>query len=577
MTQRKVILDSMEYSLHSIIDSTYNGILAVDQNGYVTVCNAAAAKRLGITQEEALGCYIEDLIPDTKLPRVLKTGQSDMGKKLRFGGSILLANRTPILKEGKIIGAVAVFQDITDLQKIIDELTNVKELKTTLETVLNHAYDGIVVVNDKAVVTMANEAFADFLEMDPKEIVGRPISEVIGDTNLDRVLQSGTAEIGELQRLKGHEVVVMRIPIIKDGQIVGAVGKIMFKNIQELNALARRVNSLRTEVDYYRGELQRVIGGKYNFDNIIGQCRQIFQLKETARKVAKSNSTVLIRGESGTGKELIAHALHNESDRRYGPFIKVNCAAMPENLLESELFGYKEGAFTGAKKGGQVGKFELADKGTIFLDEVGDMSLNMQAKLLRVLQEKEVERLGDSSPKTIDVRVIAATNRNLEELISKEKFREDIYYRLNVISLHVPPLRERKADLPLLMEYFMEKFNREFGLSVRAFEPEVARLCESYNWPGNIRELENVMERAFNMVDGPIIQIKHLPVYLQKAKENRPEAIDGQSLQALADQFEKTVILDVLAKTGGNRTQTAKLLGLSRAALYNKLEKHGVT
>ncbi|MCL6611365.1 MAG: sigma 54-interacting transcriptional regulator, partial [Peptococcaceae bacterium] len=310
--------------------------------------------------------------------------------------------------------------------------------------------------------------------------------------------------------------------------------------------------------------------------NLIGSSPVMVKLKETVRRVAQGPSTVLIRGESGTGKELLAHAIHSGSPRRFGPFVKVNCAAVPENLLESELFGYREGAFTGARKGGKMGKFEQANGGTIFLDEIGDMPMSMQSKLLRVLQEKEIERLGENVPRPADVRVVAATNRPLEELISEGRFRQDLYYRLNVVSLVIPPLRERMEDIEELAMHFISKFNVEFGLDVRDMEKEVWNLFHSYHWPGNVRELENIIERAFNMVDGRHISLSHLPQYLQKISKGPRRTPVDRGLPALLDQVEKEAILETLASTGGNKMQAAKLLGISRAWLYKKMRQYNI-
>lgn len=297
-------------------------------------------------------------------------------------------------------------------------------------------------------------------------------------------------------------------------------------------------------------------------------------LVQTSLRVAKSGSTVLLRGESGTGKELFALLLHAQSSRREAPFIKVNCAAVPENLLESEMFGYDEGAFTGARKGGKIGKFELADGGTLFLDEIGDMEMSMQAKLLRVIQEREVERLGSNKSRKIDVRLVAATNRDLEEMIRNKQFREDLYYRLNVVTLPIPPLRERMDDLEDLIKTFIKKYNLQFGQSVTGIANEAKDVLMKHRWPGNIRELENIIERAFNMLEGTEIQLKHLPSYLQvlAGRDIRPY-VEG-SLETILNEVEKDALVIALENANGNKVQAAKSLGLSRAGLYKKLIKH---
>jgi transcriptional regulator with PAS, ATPase and Fis domain len=281
---------------------------------------------------------------------------------------------------------------------------------------------------------------------------------------------------------------------------------------------------------------------------------------------------VLITGESGTGKEVFANVIHEMSNRRDNNFIKINCAAIPENILESELFGYEDGAFTGARRGGKIGKFELADQGTIFLDEIGDMSFDMQAKLLRVLQEKEIERVGGNTVKKINVRIIAATNQNLQEKIKRGEFREDLYYRLNVIALELPPLRERVEDIPLLCEYFLKKYNDKFGIYIEKIDDEAMDCLKKYSWPGNIRELENAIERAYNLIDGNVIKLKHLPEKI--VSNNRPLCVG--SLNKTLNEIEKQRIIDALKASGGNKSKAAKMLGINRAGLYQKLKKHGI-
>ncbi|GAW94294.1 sigma-54 interaction domain-containing protein [Calderihabitans maritimus] len=573
---KEEIQKEIEAMGRDILNSIHNGVVAVDRRGIIVVFNKTLQRIFNCTEEYAVGKHIREIVPYTGLLKVLETGKSHIGRKFTIGGRIYLTNRTPIIRNGRIIGAVGVIQDITELQSVVDELQSVKDLKGTLETILDSAYDGLIVVNRDGMVTMVNGAFSTLLGTSPDQIVGRHVTEVMENTRMHIVAQTGRPEIGDLQRINGHDVVVMRIPIIKEGRTIGAVGKIMFKDVSELNALAKKINSLYSELAYYKDELKKYREAKYGLDNIVGNSEAIKRLKETTRKVAQSNSTVLIRGETGTGKELFAHALHMESCRRYAPFIKVNCAAIPENLLESELFGYAEGAFTGAKKGGQVGKFELANGGTIFLDEIGDMSLHLQAKLLRVLQEKEVERLGENKTRKIDVRVVAATNKNLEELIKKGKFRADLFYRLNVISLTIPPLRERMEDLEPLVYHFIGKYNHEFGVNVTGLAPACWNLFRNYHWPGNIRELANVIERAFNVVEGNTILVQDLPMYLQKYGRSGKVLVKQQTLQALLEQTEKAAIKEALSITKGNKAQAAKLLGISRAWLYQKIEKYHI-
>lgn len=559
----------------AILNSIHNAIIAIDHRGRIIVYNAACERVVGVPEEKALGRLVSEVIPYTGLLKVLKTGKAHIGRKFISGSSLYVVNRTPIVKDGLIVGAMGVLQDISELQSIAEELESVKELKGTLETLLESGNDGYLVINNEGTITMINKAFAELLQIAPEEAIGKHVTAVVSGTKLHLIPQTGKPQLGEVLRVNGRDTVVMRYPIVKNGRVIGAMSKIIFKDINELMSLAEKVNSLHKELNYYKTELERYQGARYTVDSLIGQSPVMVRLKETTRRVAQGPSTVLIRGESGTGKELLAHAIHTGSHRRNGPFIKVNCAAVPENLLESELFGYQEGAFTGAKKGGQVGKFEQANGGTIFLDEIGDMPMLMQAKLLRVLQEREIERLGDNKPRQVDVRVVAATNCDLEELIKEGRFRDDLYYRLNVVSLYIPPLRDRCDDLRLLTAHFITKFNKEFGLNVSDLAPEVWELFYNYPWPGNVRELENIIERAFNMVEGPIISVGNLPLYFQKYGKSK-RLVAHKTLPALLEQVEKEAIQEALEATGGNKMQAAKALGISRAWLYKKMKQYGI-
>jgi PAS domain S-box-containing protein len=566
--------DRIISELNAILDGSNNSIIAINKEGRVIVYNKAAEKVLKVPTWEAIGRPIEELIPHTRLPEIVLTGKPQIGQRFVFDNSTFITNRTPIVRNGEVIGAVAIFQDITELQNIMEELTQVKEYQKILETILDNAYDGIVVVDANGIITMFNKAYAEFLKIPREKAVGKHVTQVIENTRMHIVAQTGKAEIGDVQRIHGNDMVCMRLPIEKDGKIFGAVGKVMFKDIKELTALAHKVSKLQTELEYYKDVVKQYQGARFTFQNIVGNSPQIQEIKTMAMRVARNNSTVLIRGESGTGKELFAHAIHYESSRKNGPFVKVNCAAIPENLLESELFGYEEGAFTGAKKGGKIGKFELANKGTIFLDEIGDMSLSMQVKLLRVLQEKEIERVGGTKSIPVDVRVLAATNRNLEELMEKNLFRSDLYYRLNVVELKIPPLRYRKEDIPALIHYLLEKLCTSMGYPVLQIDKEAVQCLVNYHWPGNIRELENVLERCLNLVEGGTINVVHLPFHIR-----RPESEGADSsllLKNLLEETERMAIIKALEVCQGNKIKAAKMLGICRANIYQKLEKYGI-
>lgn len=568
--------------LQSILDSVYNGVIATDSDGVVTIFNPAAAHITGLSEQDVLGRPAAQVIPNSQLQRVLVTGQPEVHQKQIIGKSQIITNRTPILRNGRVVGSVAIFQDITEMEKTAAELEMVKNLKSVLESILESLYECIVVVDREGRITMLNQAYADFLGVDRAAAIGQHVTKVIDNTRMHIVAQTGKAEIGEIQRLGTKNVVVTRYPIVKDGEVIGAVGKMMFGDVRDLRRYMSKLYSLQMQLEYYKEELAKAHGGEYTFDSICGVSEKMRWLKTIAQKAAKGNSTVLITGESGTGKELFVHAIHYASPRRYGPFIRINCAAIPENLLESELFGYDEGAFTGAKKGGKPGKFELAQGGTIFLDEIGDMPLAMQAKLLRVLQEREADRVGGTKTYRVDVRVIAATNQNLEKLIEQGKFRQDLYYRLNIISLPIPPLRERREDIPVLAQTLLQKIISQVPSPVEGISPAAMALLQQYSWPGNVRELENVLERAVNIIDNDReILPGHLPPALRKkngasenAGEDKENNQEKKKLEGIIAQAEKDAICRALAMAGGNKSRAAQLLGIHRSGFYQKLHKY---
>lgn len=556
------------YDNDNIFNSIANLVIGIDHHARINIFNHTCERLFGITAGEAIGKPISEIVPYTGLIKVLKTGKAHIGRKFVLGNSLFIANRTPVINNNRVIGAIGVAQEITELHQLATELEETNRQKRALESIFKHTREGYISINSEGYVNFINPAMAELMSVDPGEVIGKHITEIIPETRLQLMQINGSSQHNEFVQLGNKNLLVSRFPVINNGRIEGAVSKIIFHEVDKLASIANRHQRSKPGAG---GE-----GARYTLEDIIGAGRAISQLKEMTRRVARGPSTVLITGESGTGKELFAHALHAHSSRRNGPFVKVNCAAVPENLLESELFGYREGAFTGARKGGQTGKFELAHNGTIFLDEIGDMPLTMQAKLLRVLQEKEIERLGDRGPKRVDVRVIAATNRNLTELISEGKFRQDLYFRLNVVNVNIPPLRDRKEDVLELANHFISRFNREFNLNIRLLDSEVSGLFESYPWPGNVRELENVIERAFNLVEGNRIELQHLPQYLVKQKETQKPSGEDKTLPALLESVEKEALIEALDKTGGNKLRAAKLLGISRAWLYKKIKQYEI-
>ncbi len=451
-----------------------------------------------------------------------------------------------------------------------------------IDEFIEEAYEGLVIVDAEGRITKFN--YEKLLGIQEADALGKHVTDVIENTRLHKVIQTGKAEVGDVQKIQGHEMITTRIPIKRGGKVVGAVGTVLFRDIGQVKYLADYIEQMKSTVKKYKKEIKRLNQAKYSFDSILTQNDHMKNLKKVAKLAAETHSTVCIEGESGTGKEYFSHAIHAASMRKYGPFVKINCAAIPKDLLESELFGYEPGAFTGASSSGKVGKFELASGGTIFLDEIGSLPLAMQAKLLRVIEERELERIGGNEKIDVDVRIISATNEDLRSLVSKGKFREDLYYRLDVVSLHIPPLRDRKEDIPLLAESFLKQFRTTLPNGPTAFSAESMEALGQYNWPGNVRELRNVVESAMNFARNRKIYSKDLPDYISTLRTQEiakdqpaPEALlTDLDIRQVVAKAERMAIEKAIQVCEGNKSEAAKLLGIHRTVMYKKMDKLGM-
>lgn len=447
-------------------------------------------------------------------------------------------------------------------------------MQERLQMILEAVQDGICVVDRTGEITYVNPSYLRIVHKTPEMVVGQNVFQMAPDGNRCGVLRSGVARIGSISHKKDGTTVVANVnPIFVDGEIAGVVSVI--KDITELQNLMARLSQVSARAEYLEQELLRTKKTAQAFKNYIGKSGRVVDVLALASKAAGSSATVLIRGESGTGKEVIAEGIHYASERRRGPFIRVNCGAIPGTLLESELFGHEKGAFTGAVRR-KLGKFELAAKGTIFLDEIGEMDKNMQVKLLRVLQQKEFDRVGGEETVHVDVRIIAATNRNLEQMVKDGTFRDDLYYRLNVIPIRLPPLRERVDDIPLLVEHFIEKVSAQSGKSVRNISSEAMEVLMAYKWPGNVRELENVIERVITLMDNDRITIAALPSYIKgemAVREVQHFAADTAVLPW--EDYEKQIIANAL-KQCGSFNAAAKMLRITHKTVAAKARKYNL-
>lgn len=564
----------MQNKLYSSIQKLLNyfseGILIVDSDNNIIV-NNRFEEIFDIRHGENSGVY--EALRRHGLSEVVKD-DFNTKKGIFINNRKIKIEKQTINEMGQHSYTVIIFKETGTSEDSNLQINELKEGLESMKDILDNAYQGIVLVNKEGRVVKWN--YEKLFGIKEEDVLGKPIEEVIENTRLHIVVKTGEKELCDVQRIQGHDMIASRTPIIKDGNIIGAVGTVLFKDVKEVKDLAKKLKMLENTVDKYKEELSRVHNAKYSFENIITQNEKMIRLKNTARKAAYSNSTILIQGESGTGKEYFAHAIHSASNRRHAAFIRVNCAAIPNELLESEFFGYESGAFTGAKKEGKIGKLELANGGTLLLDEISSMSYSMQAKLLRVLEEREFERIGGNDRIKIDIRVIASTNENLQTAVKEGRFRQDLFYRLNVVEIEIPPLRDRLDDIPILSKYILDQLVENMGFSHKTVADKASLALSLYNWPGNVRELRNVLERAANISSGEHINLEHLPGYISSSFliDNHEE--NSCLLKDAVAKAEINIIMEALKLANGSRTETAKYLGIHRTALYKKMSHYGI-
>ncbi len=555
--------------LEVILNSTYDGMVAVDARGVITVFNVAAGRLMGVDPGDMIGAFAKDAIPNTRLHVVLETGDAELNQKQLLKDMTIICNRMPVRdSRGTIIGAVSVFRDISDVLLLAEEITNLKHIQGLLEAIIDSSQDAISVVDENGFGILINPAYTRLTGFVEEDVIGKPatidISE--GESVHMKVLRTGLPVRGARLRVGPgrREVMVHAAPVFVGEELRGSVAAI--HDLTDIRRLTEELDSAK--------RLIRTLQAKYTFDDIIAVSRGMALAVEQAKRVSSTPATVLLRGESGTGKELFAHAIHNASPRRHKQFVRVNCTAISSTLFEAELFGYEDGAFTGAKRGGRHGLFEEANGGAIFLDEIGEIPLSLQAKLLRILHEKEIVRVGGTHAIPIDVRIIAATNSDLEKAVKEGRLREDLYYRLNVVPLFIPPLRERQEDLPFLCEALIRRFNQAYGRNVTHISQDVIELLSMHDWPGNVRELENVLSRA--IINMHYSDVEILPEHFAQRFQRPAERTAARKLREVVGDAEMRAILNALRVTGGNKHIAADLLGISVRSLYYKLNDHGI-
>ena len=428
--------------------------------------------------------------------------------------------------------------------------------------------------DSKCRIVTFNQSFANYYGIELGKVKGKLAIDVDPNARLPVILKTGNAELGKKHNYRGKEIIVDRIPLFFNNELIGGISVTIANDLDFIYKLIIE-NNLIKDLKLYEDknqDISEVYKAKYTWEDILSNSQCLNDCKEQAKVFAKTDFVVLITGESGVGKELFAHAIHNHSKRKDYPFIKVNCAAIPENLIEAELLGYVDGAFSGAAKNGRIGKFELANKGTIFLDEIGELPLKMQVKLLRLLEEKELERVGSNKIVDLDVRIIAATNCHLQEKVNNGTFRTDLFYRINVLDLEIPSLKQRKSDIPTLIENFVSKFNKKHGVHREFPDYIIKELCV-YDWPGNVRELKNVIVRTMVLSKGDIVKAECITKHILDTNMNAIIKNNPKSLKTSISEIEKNIIINMLTNNNFNKSKTAQALGMPRMTLYRKLKE----
>lgn len=447
------------------------------------------------------------------------------------------------------------------------------------ETLCENMDIGIVVCNREGLTAYVNSAYANFLNVQPADFIGKHVTKMVPNSRLHLVAETGKPEINWPHEFKGESILVHRVPIMQEGKVAYVLGLVLFTSAETVNKMAEKLTLLQSKLKLYEDEIVSLRSTRYTLKNIVGVSKGMEIVKQEASKAVTNQLPVLITGESGTGKELVAQAIHDGSVRRLYPFVRVNCAAIPRELFEAELFGYEKGSFTGASNKGKAGKFELAHMGTIFLDEIGDLPLEMQPKLLRVLELREFERVGGNDLKHSDFRLIAATNRNLAQMVEEGNFRLDLYFRLNVVPISIPPLRMRKEDILPLTQHFIQQKSNLLDRKVKAISvnKSAADALREYDWPGNGRELLNIVERTLAALTGETIQVSDLPHYIQKFNDSSGVSPNqSTSLKLYLQNAERKAICGALEAYNGNRNFTAESLGIHRTLLYKKMKALGI-
>ncbi len=564
-----------------MLDATLNGVVIIDASGTVLVYNQAARRMLGDSERSPLGRHLKEVRPEAwpDMQRILKDGRPQIGRRIEFSTTTIIANRNPIMAGGKVAGIISVFQDISSYEAIISELQGYRTLHREMEAIFESSYDGLYITDGNANTIRVNSAYERITGLRRGDLIGRNMEELVREGVFDHSVSLDVLRQGRgntiMQNIKGgKQVMVTGTPIFdEDGKISLVVTNV--RDITELNQLRRQLEESRLLSSRYYQSLREQEQYEHARGELVAKSRSMAQVLQKAVKVAASDTAVLLMGESGVGKTMLARIIHQMSPRKEAPFVKISCGAIPEALMESELFGYTKGAFTGAAPGGKAGHIEAAHTGTVFLDEVGELTLGMQVKLLEVIEEQSFTRVGSTRPTKVDVRIIAATNRDLERMARREHFRRDLFYRLNVVPIAIPPLRQRREDIPALALGFLERLNQRRGWAKR-LEPEVLEALMSYEYPGNVRELINLVERMAVMGEGEALCLADLPSELRRPVGGGPDPLErGLGLKQALERLEAQMIEGAVARSA-TMSQAAQVLGIHPTTLWRKMVRLGL-
>lgn len=578
MDQQIAFLKDITEPFASILNASHNGIMILDREGVVVFYNLAAARIFGEDRESIIGRHFSTVRPEAwpDLQTILTKGQSQVGFKLSLPQATIIVNRSPIVMSSQIVGAISVFQDISEYEAIISKLKGYQTLHRELDATFESSQDGLYLADGEANTIRVNVAYERITGLSRESLLGRNMKTLVEEGVFDdsvtlEVLQKGR-QVTMLQHVKGgKQVMVTGTPIFSDaGKIELIVTNV--RDITELNHLrAELEDSRRLSSHYYQSILERDELDKTLKDMAV-KSKAMQQVVNRAVKGAGSDASLLLCGESGTGKSMLARAIHKMGPRRERPFVKINCGTIPETLIESELFGYEKGAFTGARLDGKAGLIEAGHTGTLFLDEIGELKLDLQVKLLEVIEEKSFTRVGGTRTVAVDVRIIAATNRNLREMMKKNLFREDLYYRLSVVPIDIPPLRERREDIPALSLKFLEEFNQKNKRHKR-LSPAVLNRMMEYSYPGNVRQLFNFLEQMAFMSEGDIIGLEDLPLEFISSAAGGVYDSGASSLREAVAGLEAHIIREAL-KRHETEARAAQSLGVHPTTLWRKIVKY---